>query len=455
MSDEKLSPAELEAAGKIHDKVVQFLSTRYLTIMILIGIASPIIGILVGAIVESRLFSASRDALLESAKSDVTARVESAKTEATKAEERIRAASDEARGYLDQIRSTRAALDFVLQGTPTGEKTLLQERSIAVQNDIEEFRGKLDAWESQLKKDIPDGLSSLNASADNLRQLQEAVSQLKTLFDTTQEAGALAGAFYKVYELLGDFELALYVTQQTYDADFLRIESAQEKITASVAFFRTNHEEEQKILEWAPLLPMIKRANLVEQAPVIDGSGPPSKTQLLLTFTLANMKPWWEISESNTEKIKRVNLRHCTDFDTVRVTLRFPKELEDVQTTFVKCMLSRKGEILGAPTPLHLRFKANVNRVEIDLRHINPSGPEIRTPYFGKVTSTSAEAAQDAKPAVAAAEGVIAQEGIPAKLARDGEVILTFPKTSLFSTASTAYIQGLQQAPNGEGRTKR
>ncbi len=450
MSDDKLTPAELEAAGKIHEKVVQFLTTRYLTIMLLVGILSPIIGIGLGAIVESKIFTASRDALLSTAKADITAHVESAKAEATKAEERIQTASDEARGYLDQIRSTRAALDFILQGTPLGEKTLLQERSVAVQQDIEEFRAKLDSWERQLKQEIPEGLSSLHASADNLRQLQEAVNRLKTLFDTTQEAGALAGAFYKVYELLGEFELAMYVTQQTYDADFKRIEDAQSKISASVAFFRTNHEEEEKMLEWAPLAPSIKRATLVDQAPVIDGSGPPSKNQLLLTFSLQNVKPWWEISESNTEKIKRIDLRHCTDFDTVRVTLKFPKELEDVQTTFVKCMLSRKGEMLGAPTPVHLRFKANVNRVEIDLRHANTLGPEIKNPYFGKVTSTLATPAEDAKPAVAAAEGVVAQPAVPPRPARDGEVILVFPKTSLFSAASSAYVQGLQQTSSGK-----
>src|SRR6266852_4460973 len=162
-SKDALTPDELELAKKIHEHVMGFLKTQYLWVALIIMVLAPVLGLLAGALLESKLFSASREKLLADARAGIEREVASSKAAATEAEKRIRDTSDKAREYLDAIRTTREALDFVMRGTQTGELALLQKRSTEVEKEITGFRKRLTDWERALKKDIPQGIEKLSA----------------------------------------------------------------------------------------------------------------------------------------------------------------------------------------------------------------------------------------------------------------------------------------------------
>lgn len=436
-ADEKETPGkdaqkavELDLAQRVHERVVAYLKTQYLWVAIVVMVLAPLLGFIAGGLLENQLFKSTRDKLLADAKTDIDKSVTDAGKHADEAEKRIHDTSEKAREYLDEIRSTRQALDYVLRGTPTGELTVVQKRSAEVEEEVKAFKLRLDNWEIELKKDIPQGLDALRTSGESLRALRDSVERLDALFNSNEAAGALAGAFYKVYEFLGDFELQLFVPQNVRRKDLDAIVASADNLQCKLLFFKYGAEGEQHVLEWVAMKPIIEIVELATNPPQLGKSGTPSGTALRFRWSLPNNPSWWNISEKGPSAIKRIDLQSCSAFSAVKIEIEFPLALEQQQKYLSQCTLSKVGEKLGAPCPGHLRLVANVNRVEIQMQHAN-TGPVIENPFYGKIETT------DGVPGKAAAPG---QPEVPEKR---GSISLLFNDTSLFQRAASEYVKQL------------
>jgi hypothetical protein len=433
-STDAMTAAELDLADKVHRRVYSFLKTQYLWLAVVVMILAPILGVLIGAVVESKIFTWSREQLLAKVKS-----------ESDEAEKRIRATSDEARKNLDEIRSTRQALDFVMRGTQTGDLTFLQRRSEAAAKQLKEFETNLSEWEKRLQVNIPQGLEKLAASGEELNRLRDAVKKLDGLFKSNDTAAALAGAFYRIDEFLGAFDVSLFVPKNVPEQPDLKaiVDSAKD-VKAEIAFYRAGNDgNEQIVFGWNNLTPEIDimslggdRKDAAElEAPQIGTAGQPSSSLLHFRWALQNQPSWWHISERGADSIKRVNLLNFSEFDTVRIALEFPKAAEPARKALASCTLS------GNAYPKHLKLVAQVNRVEITLTHQNGSDDKvILNPYFGQIRISQPT---PAKPPVAASAGKPAE---PAVAEKQGQITFVFQKTVLFDKASSIYTQQLAAA---------
>ncbi|QDT10781.1 hypothetical protein [Planctomycetes bacterium K23_9] len=477
-----LRPTDLVTAWKVNELVVKFLRTRYMVFFWGAMILAPVVGVIGGAFIESQLFSGSMDRMLDDAKTSLSSQVDQAKSEVTKsvsyaktsiadqvdvakkdiagsvtdakdsidqaktdarlaaaeAKKEISENTKEASQYLTEIRSTRAALEYVMRGTKTGELAMVHERSTKLEEALRGFEGKLDKLESDLVSEYPDGVEDLLKVADDTRKLKEAVENIQLVLDEGGPAGALAGAFFKIYEFLCTVEVQLYTPRST-PADHLETLAAEcSQISAKVSFSKDGKNELTQIIDWPSVSPEISFAprsvegELVDEAlsvpDELEGLGRPSERVLRLGFDFPDNPQWWKIAGTDTSQVKRIDLRDFADFNTIRIELSFPPALEETRKKFMACTLS------GVVPPRLIDITANVNRVQMPLAHDNVKGEEV---YTGSI---------DGKPAVAEIAGVAKTEtteevkAVPAQL---GTIVLTFRKTTVFASAKEAYIKGL------------
>ena len=423
MSEDKLSPEEIVVAGKIHDNIVKFLTVRYLTIVVVISVVAPIIGLLAGALFESKYFSDSRDTILEETKLEISEEVDLARNESRAAKEEIKKISESARSYLNEIRSTRESLNFILTGTSKGELAFMENRSREIEGELRAFDDKLKKWEKEIQTRIPQGFKKLQEDADELGRLQNSVDQLRALFAKNAEASALAGAFYKIYELIGKVELQLFVPSGVVDGDLDSIRSLSNKATAIVTLSNSAKTNPENQFQWLNIGANISVGELAENIPTLPGGSRPKKNYVTITLSLDNQESWWKISGTDTSTLKTINIEDFSKFDTISIKLSMPHADGPAQIALSRCQFStgNSERIL----PRKLEVNTTINRVAIPLLQVNGGdlkATAIKEPYYGESIDFQPSTAKPEKP---------------------GTIVFTFSGLSLFHEAARTYVNTL------------
>lgn len=487
LSDE-LTPADLWTAHKVNELVVKFLKTRYMVLFWGAMILAPILGIVGGAIIESQLFSNSMDRMLKSAEDTLSAKVAKANEEVTatvsnakgtifdqvklaksrmsesvadakssisEAETEAKVAANEARkdiavdtkeseGHLAEIRSTRAALEYVMKGTQTGALAQQQKRSKELEEQVKKFEEQLSDLEVELQQNYPDRVGSLFKAAKDTASLKEAVQNISKVLEEGGEAKALAGAFFKIYEFLGKLELEFYVSDHVNSDDLESLIQSASSLKARITFSESGIDAENSKMVWVGVTPAISYApriidNKVVQKKIevmspLGNLGHVSEKVLLVSLALDDNSDWWQIDGPEDKVVKLIDLRDVAQFNSIKIEFEFPEDKEaDREILHSACMLS--GNLAS---PRTIRFRGNVNRVAVNLLHDNFTIDKPENVFSGSVkTNEFTPGKTEVKPA----KGVKPESAVKPQL---GNVAFEFSSTPLFRNSKEEYVNGLK-----------
>ena len=410
MPEEKeLTSEELESAWKIHNRVASYLKLRYMWIVILLAIISPIVGLILGAVVENKLFSNARTELLTKATESIETQVKAAADNA-----------NQAKSYLEEIKATKIAFDTVLELSSDGSLVKFTENAAAVDKTIADLKTKMEAWEKAIKNDFPDGFASLKNSEQDLELFRKNMEKLNLLFRQNKAAAALTGQFYRIDELSGLLTLELYVNDNM-GSKLPKILEAAKTINAQVTLYDSSSPANDLTkLDW-PLNAPVKCEifDIADVKTLGSSPGKPADKGLRFTFDLNDNEKWWRLLKTDSE-LKDVNLLSFSKFDSIEIKLQFPFENDSAAEYLKEC--KQAGRIY----PKAMKLNATANRVKINLAEIStpksrPSGACTYSKGSPQVKKTATVAAAAPVPSV---------------------VTLQFT-TSFFEKASTIYTEEL------------
>ena len=353
--DDALSAQELDIAEKVNKRVIRWLTLRYMWLVILIAFLSPIAGFLVGFVVETRLAKDEVDR-------QVKASIDEAKVSIDKELTKISTAVDKADNLSSDMKSYRTAFELVLSGTKFGDLTKYELKEQDTAKAVAAMEKRLEEFKVQFTGAFPRGIDVIAHDAKRLKEMQSTVDSLKSVFDApnANDAKALSGAFFKIYELeIPKLEFAIMGHSGLSGSLIDELCKNTAAIKADVEM-RGPIETGDQALVWEGVPVTLSFINESENAKQIGFLGQRQPYKLMFSLgPLANQEKWWRVGADQ----KKLDLRAIDRFDRLRIKLR------NAPVTPVPAVPDRAWEILQlsvySPTDQGMPATASAKRDKV------------------------------------------------------------------------------------------